>query len=263
MKIILRKLIYGFIYFAESLFSKKLDVVVTCYHGFSSDGWRFSVPIKEFKKQLNFLKQNYEFITIDDLRFYLENKKNISKPSVLITIDDGYEDVLETKDIFHEMKIKPLLFLLSNPDSADRSELGNKKKLLTEKQMKILVKEGWSFGSHGATHADFSKLSNSKIEEEVVVSKRNLEKMFGVSVKYFAYPKGRYTDKIVSAVSKSSYVLAFSMDDEIISPGVNKFTIPRVGVDGSHSFYEFSILFSFWAIMVRKIIKKHFPNFAL
>lgn len=249
--------------FLSYIWKRDVMIVVLSYHSFSSDGWRFSTPIGEFKKQISYLKKNYQFISADDLYAYLLGKKKILKPSVLITIDDGYYDVLATRDFLNKLKIRPLLFILSNPNEANRKETGSNKKFLTNSEVLTLLKDGWSIGSHGATHTDFHNLSLLRKYKEVRGSKKSLEKKLNANVQYLAYPKGRYDNSIVRYVAKVGYQLGFTMDDEIISPTINRFEIPRVGVDGSHSFFEFTVISSFWAIQFRKMIKKYFPPLAL
>lgn len=263
MKFFLRRIIYFTIWILSNIYKKEARVVILSYHSFSSDGWRFSIPVEEFKKQINFLKLNYQFITANDLNEYLMGKKKILKPSILITVDDGYKDILKVKNYINELGIKPLLFILSHPNQANRKEIGSNKKFLTNSEVSSLLKDGWSIGSHGATHTDFHNLSILQKDKEIVESKRILEKRLNINIQYLAYPKGRYDNSIIRDATKVGYQLGFSMDDKIISAKINKFKIPRIGVDGSHSFLEFTILPTFWAIQFRKTVKKYLPSLAL
>lgn len=263
MKVLLRKFIYATIGYLSVIWKKDVRIVILSYHSFSSDGWRFSIPVKKFKKQINYLKKNYQFISVNDLQSYLLGKKKISKPSVLLTIDDGYRDVLEVRNYLNQLKIKPLLFVLSNPSEVNKKEIGSNKRLLTKNELLMLVKDGWSIGSHGATHTDFYNLSMLQKDKEIRDSKKALENMLNISIRYLAYPKGRYNKTITKDTKASGYQLGFTMDDEIISTKINRFAIPRVGVDGSHSFYEFTVITTFWAIQFRKMVKRYLPSLAL
>ncbi len=263
MKKLLRKVLYALIKLFSTVVKKDVEIVVLCYHSFSESSWRFSIKIRNFKKQMEYLQKNYKFITVYDLYAYIKGKEKISKNSVLLTIDDGYKDILKIEHFINNLGVKPLLFVLSSPDRIDAKELGTNQKLLTKKELLRFKKNGWIIGSHGATHTNFYNLSDKQIENEIRDSKRELEKKIKIKIEYFAYPKGRYNDRIIKKVEESGYKLGFSMDDEIITPKINRFKIPRIGVDGTHSFFEFTIIFTFWAIQVRKIIKKYFSNLAL
>ena len=50
------------------------------------------LEIKEFIKQLNFLKKNYNIISAYDIKEFLKNNQKIPKKSCLLTFDDGYKD---------------------------------------------------------------------------------------------------------------------------------------------------------------------------
>jgi len=52
------------------------------------------MDIKNFKKQIKFFKENYNFIKIEDLIEYYEkpDKKMLPEKAILLTFDDGYKD---------------------------------------------------------------------------------------------------------------------------------------------------------------------------
>ena len=230
------------------------ELIILCYHSISSD-WRFGVPLLNFKSQINYLKGHYQFITLNDLVNYINGKKEIKKPSVVISFDDGYRDVMTAKMFLSDLGIKPVVFLISDPEHLDRNIIGNNKPLLNYKEIKELHNAGWEIGCHSASHTDFSKLSKSQIIKEISESKRDLEKKSNIKIKYFSYPKGVYSPDIIDIVKKSGFSAAVSMDDEIITKHINIYRIPRIGVDGTHNFLEFQSLFTRPAIIFRKIIK--------
>lgn len=234
----------------------KTKIFILCYHGIGEDNWAFSVNKKTFEKQINYLKsQKIEFITLSDIEKFLNGEKKITKPSVVITFDDGYKDILEVSNFLKKKNIKPTLFLLSNTKNANRKELANERPFLSKKEILYLKKNGWELGSHTATHSDMFGLNAQQIEKEVIESKRSLEKELGIQIPYIAYPKGRYTHQILNAVKKADYKLGVSMDDGFISKIINKYTIPRIGVDRTHSIAEFKTLFMPMNIKFRKALK--------
>ena len=115
---------------------------------------------------------------------------------------------------------------------------------------------GWEIGSHSATHQLLTGLKEPELEEEILESKKTLEKSLSTKVKYFAYPKGKYSKQVLNSVKKANYKLALSMDDELISKYSDKFKIPRVGVNGTHSLTEFRTLASPTVIKFRKFTKQ-------
>ena len=224
--------------------SENNNIVILCYHSVANDDWRFSVSFETLKQQVEHLLQQRQAISLEDLEQYLNGKLDINKPSFVITFDDGYKNILQTIPYFKEKGIKPTVFLLGNTEHADRYELNNSLAFLTDEEILELHNAGWTLGVHSATHADFRNLTKESIQKEISVAKTNLEKALQVKMKYFSFPKGVYSKKILEEVKKAGYTMAVSMDDGFISKKTNKYTIPRVGVDATHSIEEFKVLYS-------------------
>jgi peptidoglycan/xylan/chitin deacetylase (PgdA/CDA1 family) len=258
----LRKSIYVSLYFINNLFDiTPPPIVVFCYHNVSRQNWRFNVPLSTFKKQVSYLKSIFRFITLSDLWNFLQNKKVIAAPSAILTFDDGYAGIIQTVKFLRQEGIRPAVFVLADKQKANRRELENNNQLLTDKEIEILQKNNWTIGCHSQTHADFSCLTRVETEREIIGAKQKLESKLKTSVDFFAFPKGRYNQEVLTIAVKAGYLACFTMDDGIISQKTNPFLIPRIGVDRSHSFTEFAAAFTKSAIYLRKIIKNSGINY--
>lgn len=258
LKVFVRRSVYFSLFILDRyVFRKNTLLFILCYHSVGDDNWRFSISYKILQKQIAYLIQYYSPMTLEDVELYVKGKKAITKPSFAVTFDDGYKDILQTKEFFKKYGIKPALFLLSNTKKANRKELANNREFLTQKEILDLRKNGWTIGSHSATHADFYELTKERIIDEVVLSKKTLEDMLHIPIKYFAYPRGRYTNKILSAIKRADFSLGLTMDDDYITDKTNPFLIPRIGIDKTHIIHEFKTLYSPSVIKVRGLIKKN------
>jgi peptidoglycan/xylan/chitin deacetylase (PgdA/CDA1 family) len=217
------------------------EVFVLCYHSINNDNWLFGVSPETFKKQMNYLSKKYTFITLKDIEDHLHKGTPLPKPSVAITFDDAYEDVLQVKDFIKERGIRPTLFVIASK-KPNRIELDTKRSIMTKKQILSLVKDGWQIGCHTLTHPDMNTLSETEIEKEVVLSKKQLEKALGLRISYIAYPKGRYNRRILKAAERAKYKLGMTVKDGDISLKTHYLEIPRIGVDRTHTFIEFKYL---------------------
>lgn len=236
--------------------SRKTRITVFCYHSISDDGWRFSVRADEFKKQINYLLQTQIPIKASELSAYISSEKRVEKNMFVLTFDDGYADILSVKDFLREKGITPTMFLIADSKNANRAELETERPLLAREQIQELANTGWEIGSHSQTHADFSKLTATDINREISGSKNMLERELGIKIKYFAYPKGYYNDEITSEAKRAGYDLAFPVDDGYVTEKTNRFAIPRVGVDGTHTFRQFELIYTPAAMFVRRLIRK-------
>jgi peptidoglycan/xylan/chitin deacetylase (PgdA/CDA1 family) len=250
-----RKIIYSVTYLTSFVRREKLDGVILCYHSIADDGWEFSVPPKNFVKQIDYLLQKYQPCTLDEFAKYLVGEITFAKPFFVVTFDDGYKNIYQTKDYLKSKHIQPTVFLLSDTKNAHKNELKSNYRFLSNTEIKSLKQAGWYFGSHGATHADFWGLSKNDLKSEIITSKANLEEKLGFDIKYFAYPRGRYNEDAQMVVKRAGYDMAFSMDSRIMKRDVNKYTLPRVGVMGTHSFLEFKALLLPLSTRVRNILQ--------
>jgi peptidoglycan/xylan/chitin deacetylase (PgdA/CDA1 family) len=241
--------------------AKYPPISIFCYHSIADNNWRFSIAPEKFKKQVNWLSRNFNPIGISELEDFLKGKSSIKTPSFLLAFDDGYRDNLAIADYIGEKGIKPIVFVLSDGLYADRDEYGGSLDLLNFDEIKRLQAAGWEIGCHGATHSNLDKLDMDGIKEEIYCAKEKMEKELGFKIRYFAYPNGIYTQKAKKAVKDAGYRLAFSMDDEKIDKNSDWFSISRVGVDDTHSFSEFKIIFSRPAVLIRGFIKKIINKF--
>ncbi len=252
-----RKIVYSGCYVIDAvLLRRKNNLVILCYHSISHDGWRFSITMENFTKQIEYLKEHFDVISLNDAKLYLKGLKKLNRPSVVITFDDGYQNVLSMADYLKKSRVTPTMFLIADADHANRRELENNLPLLTTSEIEKLRKNGWEIGSHSLTHTNFKKLSKTQITNEVRNSKKILEKKLKSKISYIAYPHGVYNKEIANEVINSGYEMGLSMDDGLLNPDSNMFALPRVGIDGSHSFIEFKATLLPSAITLRKLIKK-------
>ena len=85
---------------------------ILVYHRFSNVDKKKFVSAKVLCEQLEYLKNNFFIIDIDDFYFRLKNKKKFPKNTILLTIDDGYSDCFDVAyPIFKRYKIHATLFI--------------------------------------------------------------------------------------------------------------------------------------------------------
>ncbi|MBI3888005.1 polysaccharide deacetylase family protein, partial [Candidatus Microgenomates bacterium] len=237
---------------------RKSSLVVLSYHSISNDSWQFSIDKETVEKQLLYLKKHYNLASPEDVADLISGKKEIKIPSVVLTFDDGYKDILTLKPFFTKHAIIPTLFVLGDSDHANWGQLDTKRPLLSGKEILSLRDLGWIIGCHSGTHANLTEVTVKELEKEVTTAKNTLEKLLNKKISYFAYPRGKHNSQVVDMLGKSGYTLAFTMDDGVINTTTNHLLVPRVGVDRTHTFAEFRVLFSPSVIRFRQIIKTSF-----
>ena len=219
---------------------------ILCYHSIGNSGWRFATPVDHFEQQMRFLKRNYNVVSLSDLL-----KSN--KGGVAITFDDGYKDVfINAYPIMKRKGIVGTVFILGDAKKANRSEMENDLDFMTKSEIKILNNSGWEIGSHTNTHANLHKLSPDELTYEILTSRKKIENQFGVDVKYFAYPKGKYSDTIIKIVAHSGYSHAFTVDSGFYNDK-NVHKITRLPMEGVVGLNQYSAMISYIGLITESI----------
>ena len=255
-----RRVIYLGLYFVDTVFQRKALITILCYHSIAQSSWFHSVMLKDFKKQVDYLVKNDQVIELHDIKAFLDGRFDPKKPSFAITFDDGYADIIQTRAYLKGKGIRPTVFVLSQPKKVDRTEVATDLKFLTKKDLIALTKDGWGIGCHSATHPDFDGLGGNRLKEETRGARQKLQKDLQIKITAFAYPRGRYNKNTHRAVAAAGFDLALSMDDGFITRKSDPYALPKVAINGSHSFEEFKASFSPSVVTFRKLVKKTFLN---
>jgi peptidoglycan/xylan/chitin deacetylase (PgdA/CDA1 family) len=86
--------------------------------------------------------------------------------------------------------------------------------MLSWEEINTMCREGISFGSHTVNHPILSKLSREAAQQEIVESKKTIERHLSKSVETFAYPSGRredFTEPVKALVREAGYSCGVSM----------------------------------------------------
>jgi peptidoglycan/xylan/chitin deacetylase (PgdA/CDA1 family) len=227
---------------------KKIRVLM--YHSISEhikkekhNKWR--VKPKDFEKQMNwFYKNNWKSFTISEL----VKLDKIPEKSFVITFDDGYEDNFTNAfPVLQKYNFKATIYLVPNQtinhwEEKNTSILSN---LLNNEQILQMQNSGLvEFGSHTLSHVNLSKTDEFQLEKELIESKKEIEKITNKECEAFAYPYGKFDDKIVQAVKNAGYKNATVVKRGLFEQNDDIFTIKRIGILGTESFFDFILKIS-------------------
>ena len=85
--------------------------------------------------------------------------------------------------------------------------------MLTWDQIKVMHHSGMSFGAHSHTHAFLDELNEADAQWEIQECVDSLERMLHTPVRFFAYPRGRYTDRIRPLLNQAGIQAAVTTDE--------------------------------------------------
>lgn len=217
----------------------KRGVLILNYHSVNPD-YKFSTSPYDFEEQMLFLKENYEVISLDDLNSPDFNPLMIDKVKVIITFDDGYEDnFLYAYPILRKYNLPATIFITTDfifnkVDIAKDWPVYNNLKPLKLEQIKEMLNNKISIGSHSKTHYRSSSLSAEEFTLELSKSQQDIEKYIGIMVYTFAFPFGQKKDCAQfdqSIFTTNNYQIACTTSWGINSKDYDKLKLKRIRID--------------------------------
>lgn len=158
-----------------------------------------------FDKQMEYLSQNgYKTLFADELIQALINHQNLPEKSVVITMDDGYEDnYIYALPILQKYGIRANIALASG--------LMNNSNMLSWDEVKSLKSSGLIyFTNHTWSHYPVVKPPQVKIEMEIDTAKKEIEDSTGQIVNVFTYPYGEFNNNAITTLQAKKYIGAIS-----------------------------------------------------
>jgi peptidoglycan/xylan/chitin deacetylase (PgdA/CDA1 family) len=154
------------------------------------------VPRASFRKQMDWLEeQGYEAVTLEAVEEAWYHGGTLPQKPVVISFDDGYRPQYTFA--------LPTLREHGWPGVLNLKAEGSD---LYESNVKAMLAAGWELAAHTIHHSDLTTLEGEALEEEVAGSRKLLQREYGVPVKNFCYPSGRFDSTVIAAVEAAGYV---------------------------------------------------------
>lgn len=201
--------------------------------------WR--VKPKDFDKQMKWFYDNgWSSYTISELT----SLNIIPEKSFVVTFDDGFEDnYINAFPILKKYNFKATIYLvpLQNENHWEKDNTSYLSKLLDENQIKDMLSSNLiEFGSHTLSHKNLLKIQKLEdLEKEIFFSKQKVEELTKTECKAFAYPYGKFDNRIIDIVKKAGYKNATVVKRGLFDKTDDVFAINRLGILGTESFIDF------------------------
>lgn len=115
-----------------------------------------------------------------------------------------------------------------------KEDMRRRFQLLSLQEVKALIEEGMTVGSHTCTHPVLSRLGNESVRKEIEESRRLFEKTLGISVWALAYPFGdesSITQREAQYAQRAGYTCAMvNFGSLYATDRDNRFLIPRIHI---------------------------------
>lgn len=168
----------------------------------------------EFETHLTVLDElGYEYLFAEEWRI-------TEKPSVIITLDDGYDDnYTEMFPILKAHGAKATVFIVTDLIGTDG--------YMTKEQIREMSESGLvSFQCHTAHHRDLSYQSADSLHADFAESIEIIEGITGKPVTALAYPGGSFNNTVLSVVP-DYFDFAYTTKSPTSYPDYTAHTVPR------------------------------------
>ncbi|RJP28113.1 MAG: polysaccharide deacetylase family protein [Candidatus Omnitrophota bacterium] len=203
--------LFKVIVFVRKKILKKTRVIVLAYHSIAdyspvyANKKEFITPIRQFRRQVSYLKNNFHIVPFEEFKSILQNGR-VNEDIAVLTFDDGHRDVFSNAlSIISEFKLPAVFFLTTG--------FIGRENYLTWEQVNMMRARGFEFGCHTVTHPHLDRISSDMVKREVMESKLELEKRIGKEINYFSYPYGDYNESVVSIIKECGFSAAVTTED--------------------------------------------------
>jgi peptidoglycan/xylan/chitin deacetylase (PgdA/CDA1 family) len=214
-----------------------VSVPILLYHHIADDstGNRYFIPPATFAQQMQWLHDHqYQTITISQLADAIVYGGSIPERSVVITFDDGNEDVFKNAlPIMQQYGYVGTAYIVVNYIGAEGFD--------TSDEINQLITAGWEIGSHTMSHADLTQ-DEGKLQYEMGDSLIKLNQKFNVPIKSLSYPFGDIDSEVMFYASQAGYSSAVWLGTSSQHNLNDLYSLERMEVRQEYSLNDFIAL---------------------
>lgn len=215
----------------------KVYVPILLYHHITNGtpANAYSVSQVVFREQMDYLSQNgFKTISMVDLLRSIQDGADLPQKPVMITFDDGNENVyFNAFPIMQEKGFTGIALIIANRINVEG--------YLSVEQLRKIYDNGWEIGSHGMQHFDLVKEPQA-LRDEIGNSKKTIESILDLKITIFAYPYGKANALTMDWVKRIGYHSALGLGISNGHVAGNLFYLQRREVKNEFGLVEFAQL---------------------
>ena len=197
----------------------------------------FYVRTGEFAGQMRMLKRTgYQPITFETLAAARAGTGTLPTKPVLLTFDDGYQNLLpNVHPLLRGMGFPYTVFLVSGLVGKTNEWVATEgyepTPLLTWEEIREMQADsGVDFQAHTRTHPKLAEISADEARREMAGCKNELEQKLGTPITTLCYPYGSVSDAVADMAGEVGYSQAVTTEFGRVRDGDNPLRLPRISV---------------------------------
>jgi peptidoglycan/xylan/chitin deacetylase (PgdA/CDA1 family) len=199
-----------------------------------------SVSPAAFEEQLRYLKrEGYQSVTLKDLALYLTLGEPLPAKPIILTFDDGYRDAYtHAFPLLKRFGFTGTFFVVTAPIDSQNPDW------LTWDQVQEMHRAGMQFEPHSLDHPDLSNRSTEYLIYEILASKGAVEERTGELSRFFAYPSGRYDQRVIDVLRSAHFWGAVLTEQGATHTPEDLFTLRRIRVQADDTLDHLAVKLS-------------------
>jgi len=185
----------------------------------------------------------YNVVSLDHILDSIQERRSLPDNALAVTLDDGFSDnYYNALPILERYSVPATIFLTAGLLGSTNVWMTSKgfptRNMLSWDHVKEMQARRVSFGSHTMTHPPLTEIESEKARWEIMESKKIIEDRIGISIKYFAYPFGLFSDSVVDHVRQAGFSLACSTCSGFNQQGCDPLLLRRTEVYGTDTVWK-------------------------
>lgn len=205
---------------------------------------RYRVSPERFEEQLRYLRDSgFYSVRLDEWRAAMEARRPLPGRGVLITFDDGFQDVQDYAwPLLSRYGFTAHVFLVADHIGGTNvwdQKFGETVPLLGWESIRALQDEGVGFGAHTCSHRPLNALAPDAVVEEGLRARLLLERELGRPVTSVAYPYGDADGAVQQLMGACGYTSGFTCRPGRAQLHEGPLDLPRLEVLGTRGLADF------------------------
>lgn len=211
--------------------ARTVHVPIVTYHRVHAFATEYTKSIPDetvepgdFAAEMRALRRS-GFRTVSQRQLFLAlfHGGRLPRRPVLVTVDDGYADaVKQILPVLRANRMVATFYVISGRTR----EQG----FLNPTQIRRLDSAGMDVGAHTRSHVPLATLPAAAAQREIAGSRRDLQRILGHPVYWFAYPYGSTDAAVAEQVRRAGFLLAATTNGGTSESSLAPFALPRLHV---------------------------------
>jgi len=204
---------------------------------------KYILSPQAFSSQMSWLAgRGYTPISLEALLACRRGEDVLPNKPVMITFDDGYQDLIRYAVPILQKHAFPAIFYLvaglvgqTNAWMEGPGEIP----LMDWDEARQLIDSGFQIGSHSMHHPKLAEIPLEDVRNELADSRHLLELRLGCEIRHLAYPHGAYNEAVQRIAGETGYHSAVSIRIGLSNLTDDVYALQRVPMSRQDSMLDF------------------------